>query len=721
VLTLRSTVLGADLVFTTNSSACLQACREIETTEPGASLLDVPLGVDIQLQGDAWTLSSSGQVVLAGSGDGMLPVALQDAVSGLICDRLPDFTGVAASLVTIAGQCVLLVGAEEVVTPALLALLARAAEGYGGHLVLVNNGECVPFPRRLRLPESARFPAGMLSPLPEPRWQGLPQQRFRFFDPTDLGLPWRFDRCAPSVIVHLVPDGGGQRGATPLSRIELAQQLISAAPDLPRRPRTTIAALTALAAACAGYRVGCGGEADVAAESVLRLLSPDPLPLEPQPERRRTRVLVWGDSGTSCTGFATVIRHLVKGLAATGLYEIDQIGINFTGDYYDRAEHPCRLYPALAPGYRDVFGRDRLLKVLAGEDAALPGPWDILFSLQDHFVVDEIQGELAAARARLAAAGRPLTWIGYWPVDSRLRERWVTGVIMAPDFPVLYTSHGLEEVLRFDPAGERGYRQRLHVIPHGVDCGSFHPLPDAETAAFRERFCAGKVGPGTFLVVNVNRNQPRKDLARTMAAFALLHGEEPESFLYLHAAAKDVGGNLFEIAEDLGLVHGRDWSCPVGFDPRYGVPVADLNRIYNAADVVVTTTLGEGWGLSITESMAAGTPVVAPHHTSIPELLGNRTPAERVRGISVPCGGASLRICLGGGDLGRTRPLTDVEELSRRLLFVRAHPEETARFTGAAREWVQGLRWERILEEDWLPLFARATRQRSAPGRIDFS
>ena len=135
--------------------------------------------------------------------------------------------------------------------------------------------------------------------------------------------------------------------------------------------------------------------------------APTPGRLVTQGAQRRTRVLVWGDSGTSATGFATVIRHLVRGLAATGLYEIDQIGINFTGDYYDRAEHPCRIYPALGAGYRDVFGRDRLLKALAGEDAALPGPWDILFTLQDHFIIDEILADLVAARNRLAGEGRP--------------------------------------------------------------------------------------------------------------------------------------------------------------------------------------------------------------------------------------------------------------------------------------------------------------------------
>ena len=74
-----------------------------------------------------------------------------------------------------------------------------------------------------------------------------------------------------------------------------------------------------------------------------------------------------------------------------------------------------------------------------------------------------------------------------------------------------------------------------------------------------------------------------------------------------------------------------------------------------------------------------------------------------------------LWICQGAGDLGRTRPLTDVEDLVRQLHFVRENPGEAERLARDAQDWVLGLRWERIVSEYWLPLFAQAARSRGEP------
>jgi glycosyltransferase involved in cell wall biosynthesis len=51
---------------------------------------------------------------------------------------------------------------------------------------------------------------------------------------------------------------------------------------------------------------------------------------------------------------------------------------------------------------------------------------------------------------------------------------------------------------------------------------------------------------------------------------------------------------------------------------RAGLPClrdANLNEIYNLFDVMVLPTIGEGFGLPMLESMAAGTPVIATNFT----------------------------------------------------------------------------------------------------------
>ena len=418
----------------------------------------------------------------------------------------------------------------------------------------------------------------------------------------------------------------------------------------------------------------------------------------------RSRLLALGDSGTCASGFGTVMRNLLGGLAQTGRYDIDQIGINYHGDYYDRSEFDYRIYPACPLGDSDLFGRERLVRALQGKDA-LAGPWNILFTLQDHFVLEPVTPKILWFKEALAKRGFPLSWVGYWPIDGPLKERWVREAIVKPDITAVYTSYGLQEVLRHDPNGEFGYREKVKVIPHGVDVDSFHPLPAAEKAAFRRDFFGHVVKPGDFLVTNVNRNQWRKDLPRTMAAFALFHKRVPGSFLYLHAAAQDAGGDLGEIAKHFGLKPGVDWGCPRNFDVHKGVSLEQLNGIYNVSDLIVSTSLGEGWGMSLTEAMAAGVPVMAPHHTSIPEIFGNATVDDEVRGISVRCGGESQWVCGGANDLDQVRPLTDVGHMASRLEYAHANRDRIARMAEDAHQWVQSLRWERVLRDSWLPVF----------------
>jgi glycosyltransferase involved in cell wall biosynthesis len=76
-----------------------------------------------------------------------------------------------------------------------------------------------------------------------------------------------------------------------------------------------------------------------------------------------------------------------------------------------------------------------------------------------------------------------------------------------------------------------------------------------------------------------------------------------------------MGGIHLELAaKQLGLTYGKEW-CHIG-------PVADelLAGLYNAADLYLTTSLGEGWGLGVTEAMACHTPVAMPAHTSLLEI-----------------------------------------------------------------------------------------------------
>jgi glycosyltransferase involved in cell wall biosynthesis len=78
---------------------------------------------------------------------------------------------------------------------------------------------------------------------------------------------------------------------------------------------------------------------------------------------------------------------------------------------------------------------------------------------------------------------------------------------------------------------------------------------------------------------------------------------------------------------------------------------AQLNELYNAADVNISTTLGEGCGLSLLESMASGTTSIAPNNSALPEVLGDT-------GYLIP-NKALINIAM---DNGHMRPVVDIEK-----------------------------------------------------------
>ena len=210
-----------------------------------------------------------------------------------------------------------------------------------------------------------------------------------------------------------------------------------------------------------------------------------------------------------------------------------------------------------------------------------------------------------------------------------------------------------------------------------------------------------------FLITNVNRNQGRKDVSRSLMIMKQLKEMGVDNaFLYMHMQETDFGGSIMQMAKSLGLDPEKDFTVP---DPRQfgahsGFPIEFLNQIYNASDAYLTTTHGEGWGLSITEAMSVKLPVVAPENTSVPEILGED------RGWKVPSGATATHWVIKENDNERMRPLMDVEEAAKTIKYIMDHPEEAAERAEKAYEWAVKHTWEEVCKQ-WLNVFNKASNK----------
>lgn len=403
---------------------------------------------------------------------------------------------------------------------------------------------------------------------------------------------------------------------------------------------------------------------------------------------KKIKLLYYGDTPACATGFASVSRNILGGLQATGRYDICVLGVNAHGNPHP---YPFPIWP-IGIGGNDPYGRQRAADMMVSPERE----FDVLMMLQDSFILQFMKDVLPKLKSV-----KEFKSVVYYPIDGVPKKEWIQAMSMF-DECVAYTEFGKKEsILAFPEIADK-----LRVIPHGANSKDFFPMKPEEIAEFKKSY----FGPhsGKYIVTNLNRNQQRKDIPRTIAAFKLFKKQRPNSVLYLHMSAVDQGWNLPEVIKAYGLKIGEDVLLPGGdFGPNQGYPIEVVNKIYNASDVVVSNTIGEGWGLSSTEAMATKTPIIFPRNTSLEEIIGK----DEERGFLVNCGTNPSMFTVLPSDNEVIRPLTDVEHMVEKMLYVYDNKKEVAQKTETAYNWVIGtLDWQRNIVPVWDKLITEAAK-----------
>lgn len=413
----------------------------------------------------------------------------------------------------------------------------------------------------------------------------------------------------------------------------------------------------------------------------------------------KIKVLAYCDSPTCATGFGTVSRNIFESLVRTGRYQVDILGINYWGDPHN---FPYRIWPTGTNSERDPYGRKKICNMIPSME------YDLLFFLQDTFIMDFLPELIPFLRNN----NKKFRSICYYPVDGTPKSKWIRNVSFC-DYVVAYSQFGKKESYKAYPE----LTDDLRVIPHGVNLKDYYPLPEATVMDFRKRYFGDK--HDHFIFMNLNRNQQRKDIPRTIQAFKEFKKQVPKSLLYLHMAIKDQGWDLKEVCDSYGLDIRSDVVFPENFGPNQGYPREVVNMLYNAVDCVVSTTLGEGWGLSWIEAMGAKTPTIMPSNTALTENI------TEDRGYLVKCGTNPSLFTVIPHDNEVIRPLVDVEDMVEKMLDVYNNPEERKRRVENAYRWVQvKLDWQGPIANQWVSLFDEAYeayKNEPIPGAVDTS
>jgi glycosyltransferase involved in cell wall biosynthesis len=163
--------------------------------------------------------------------------------------------------------------------------------------------------------------------------------------------------------------------------------------------------------------------------------------------------------------------------------------------------------------------------------------------------------------------------------------------------------------------GDKAKGKVIEYVPHGVNHNNFKPLSEEEKNTkefleFKKQMFQGK--EFEYVLFFNSRNIRRKQIPDAILAYRhfldTLPKEKQDKCLFLlHTQpVEEHGTDLNAVIELL---------CPEDYQHVYFTngmfdPIR-MNWLYNLADTCILLTSNEGWGLSLTEALLTGTPIIA--------------------------------------------------------------------------------------------------------------
>lgn len=244
------------------------------------------------------------------------------------------------------------------------------------------------------------------------------------------------------------------------------------------------------------------------------------------------------------------------------------------------------------PGGSNPYGNDVLGAHAQHWFQRQPG---FIFLLTDPWVIDD-------------SIGKNINMISWVPVDHDplipQTHQWFN---KSTAYPLAMSKFG-QRVL--EAAGHTA-----EYCPHGFDPETFFPT-DRETARAdlgipKSAFVVGMVA------ANKGPHMGRKCFGEALMAFSVFQKRHPDALLYLFTKMEDPEG------ENIPAMISALKIKALSFD-QYGMVLGTPNgvvaRAYNAFDVLLNPSRGEGFGCTLVEAQACGTPCITTNWSSMPEV-----------------------------------------------------------------------------------------------------
>jgi len=161
--------------------------------------------------------------------------------------------------------------------------------------------------------------------------------------------------------------------------------------------------------------------------------------------------------------------------------------------------------------------------------------------------------------------------------------------------------------------GDKAKDKIIKYVPHGLNWKVYKPLDknSKEVQDFKNKTFDKK--EVDFVLFFNSRNIRRKQIPDTMWAFRMFLDKLPKEKadkcrLILHTEISHEAGTNLEAVKE--LLFDDKYPNAIKFSTNKLSP-DDLNLMYNMSDAQILLTSNEGWGLTLTEAMLTGNPIIA--------------------------------------------------------------------------------------------------------------
>jgi glycosyltransferase involved in cell wall biosynthesis len=245
-------------------------------------------------------------------------------------------------------------------------------------------------------------------------------------------------------------------------------------------------------------------------------------------------------------------------------------------------------------GYWDGHGNDIIASAAEEEKA------DCVITLKDPYCYDP---------ASMRSLNVP--WYPIVPVDTEPLSDTNRVALEPCTRPIAVTQQGADALKEagFDP----------WYVPHGINCEVFAP-GDKQEARQQLKL---PVDPFIALFVGDNRTDPsRKGIDQLLHAWSRFIQTHPDAILYMHTDFLPVRGGIdlqwlvsaLNIPK-INIFAANQYQYISGFSQEH------MARLYQAADVLIGPSLGEGFWLPGLEAQACGTPVLGTQWAAQREMI----------------------------------------------------------------------------------------------------